>query len=153
SLAAQPVLESLHDRALVVGDVEMKKFLLRPLVADFLRRTRPEAIQITGDRLEKQAYALVVENGYDHHDRYHLLDAAWDTIAAALPRFLVGKNERLQTVCRALNNFLNFTGRWDEQLALSLDAEKRAVAAGDFDGAGWRAYNAGWIHYLRDQSA
>jgi tetratricopeptide (TPR) repeat protein len=28
----------------------------------------------------------------------------------------------------------------------------RAVAAGDFDRAGWRAYNAGYVHYQREQS-
>lgn len=151
-LAAQPVLESLHDRALVVGDVEMKKFLLRPLVADFLRRTRPEVIQITGDRLEKQAYALVVENGYKNHDRFPLLDTAWATVAASLPRFLAGENARLQTVCAALNTFLEFTGRWDELLALERDAESRAVSEGNFDKAGWRAYQVGWVHYLREQS-
>ncbi len=33
------------------------------------------------------------------------------------------------------------------------DAEGRAVAASDFWNAGWRAYQAGWIHYLRGQSA
>ena len=56
-------------------------------------------------------------------------------------------------MCDALATFLNFTGRWDEWLALSRDAEAKAVAAKDFSNAGWRAYHAGWIHYLRGQSA
>src|SRR5205807_7210514 len=41
----------------------------------------------------------------------------------------------------------------DEQLALSLDAEKRALAAGNYEKAGRRAYDSGWIHGLRGQAA
>jgi tetratricopeptide (TPR) repeat protein len=107
----------------------------------------------TGDRLENHAYALAVENGFDKHDHFPVLDAAWPTVAAALPRFLAGPNNRLQTVCDALGGFLNFTGHWDERLALSRDAEVKAVAAKDFRSTGWRAFQAGWIHYLRGQSA
>src|SRR5206468_2672898 len=43
-------------------------------------------------------------------------------------------------------------GRWDEWLALSRDAEKRAVATEDFYNAGWRAYVGGMLHFLRGQS-
>jgi tetratricopeptide (TPR) repeat protein len=56
-------------------------------------------------------------------------------------------------VCDALRFFLDFTGRWDERLALARDAESRAAAAGDFFNAGWKAYQIGWTHYLRGQSA
>ncbi|MFY9618918.1 MAG: DUF4062 domain-containing protein [Pyrinomonadaceae bacterium] len=146
-------LKSLINRSLVVPSDELKTFTLVPLVADFLRVKRPEVLRETGDRLEKHAFALIVENGYDNHDRFPVLDAAWPTVAAALPRFLAGDNGRLQTVCGALDNFLDFTGRWDECLALAHDGESRAVAAGDFDSAGWRAYQTGWIHRLRGQSA
>ena len=31
-------------------------------------------------------------------------------------------------------------------------AEAKAVAAGDHDNAGWRAYQAGWVHCLRQQA-
>lgn len=146
-------LKSLINRSLVVPSEELKTFTLVPLVADFLRVKKPEVLRETGHRLEKHAYALVMENGYQKHDRFFMLDAAWPTVAAALPRFLAGENRRLQGVCSALNNFLNFTGRWDERFALASDAESRAVAAGDFVEAGWRAYQVGWIHYLRGQSA
>ncbi|HEX8116051.1 MAG TPA: tetratricopeptide repeat protein, partial [Pyrinomonadaceae bacterium] len=49
--------------------------------------------------------------------------------------------------------FLNFTGRWDELLALSRDAGDKAVAAKNFRDAGWRAYDEGWVHNLRHQPA
>jgi tetratricopeptide (TPR) repeat protein len=95
---------------------------------------------------------LIVENGYGKHDRFPILDAAWSTVAPALPLFLAGSNDRLQTLCDALHNFLDFTGRWDEWLSLEQQAETKAVAAKDHDSAGWRAYNAGYVNYLRNKA-
>ena len=63
-----------------------------------------------------------------------------------------GENERLQHVYNALRTFLDFSGRWDEQLALVQQAEEKALATGDIYNAGWRAYDAGWIYYLRGQA-
>ena len=151
--SAETALRSLTNRSLVVPDTEESAFALVPMVADFLRRRKPGVVAETGDRLEKRAYALVMENGYRKFDNFPVLDAAWPTIAAALPRFLAGPNNRLQTVCDAFRYFLEFTGRLDEWFALSRDAEVRAVAAKDFLNAGRRAHEAGWIHYLRGQSA
>jgi hypothetical protein len=56
-----------------------------------------------------------------------MLDAEWDFISAALPRLLTGDNDHLQTNLRQLLNFSNFTGRWDEWLWLSEQAEARAL--------------------------
>jgi len=148
----ETALRSLAVRSLAVPDTETRAYILVSMVADFLRKKKPEVVAETGDRLEKQAYALVLENGYNEHDRFPVLDAAWPTVAAALPRFLTGPNDRLQFVYGALFQFLNFTGRWDESLALSRDAEARAVEAKDFSNAGGRAYQRGWVHYLRGQS-
>lgn len=149
----QRALNLLINRSLVVPSEELKTFTLVPLVADFLRVKKPEVLRETGDRLEKHAYALLLANGYQKHTLFPVLDAAWPTIAAALPRFLAGENRQFQTVFDALTFFLEFTGHWDEWLALARDAESRAVADGDFHKAGWRAYHAGWVHYLRGQSA
>jgi tetratricopeptide (TPR) repeat protein len=149
----ETALRSLANRSLVVPNTEETAFAFVPMVADFLRRRKPEVVAEAGDRLGKRAYALVVENGYQNYDNFPVLDAAWPTVAAALPLFLAGPNDRLQTVCGVLQHFLNFTGRWDERLALSRDAEAKAVASKDFLKAGWRAYQAGSIHSLRGQSA
>jgi len=146
-------LKSLINRSLVVPSEELKTFTLVPLVADFLRARKPDVLRETGDRLEKHAYAMVIENGYQKHDRFTILDTAWPTVAAALPRFVAGENERLQTVSEALFQPCNYSGRYDESLALNKDAESHAVAAGDFYSAGWSAYRAGWVHYLRGQSS
>jgi tetratricopeptide (TPR) repeat protein len=145
-------LRSLVNRSLVVPTEELKTFTLIPLVADFLRKKKPDAVMETGNQLEKSAYTVVVENGYANHDRFSVLDLAWPAVAAALPRFLAGPNDQLQRVCDALTHFLNFTGRYDESLALNNDAETRAVLAHDFLEAGWRAHQVGWIHFLRGQS-
>jgi tetratricopeptide (TPR) repeat protein len=90
--------------------------------------------------------------GDTNYEGFRTLDAEWELIAAALPRLLTGDNARLQTVCGTLFQFLNFTGRWDDLLWLSEQAEARALAAGDKENAGWRAYQAGWVYYLRSQA-
>lgn len=119
---------------------------------DFLRVHKPEVIATTGSRLEQRALALILENGYDNYERFPVLDAAWPGVAPALPLFLAGPNDRLQEVCYALTEFLDFTGRWDERLSLCQQAETRAVAAGDHANAGWRAYQTGRVNYLRSQA-
>lgn len=149
---AENALRSLANRSLVTPDEEERCFALVPLVGDFLRSHHPRVVAETGDRLEKRSYALIVENGYDKYDRFPVLDAAWPTVAPALPLLLTGANERLQTACAALQHFLDFTGRWDERLSLSVQAESRAMTFGDHDKAGWRASDAGWVHNLRGES-
>jgi tetratricopeptide (TPR) repeat protein len=124
----------------------------RRLPPDFLRKKKPEVVAETGDRLEKRAYALIIENGRENYDRFPALEAAWPGIAPALPLFLAGQNARLQTVCDALRAFLEFQGRWDEWLALCEKAEAKAVATADYDNAGWNAKDAGYIHSLRQQA-
>jgi tetratricopeptide (TPR) repeat protein len=150
--AAQGALSDLSSRALLLPDLEERNFALVPLVADFLRKKKPEIVAETGNRLEQRAYALIVENGYHKYDRFSVLDAAWPTMAPALTLFLAGLNPRLQTVCDALQDFLHFTGRWDEWLSLNQQAEARAVGAGELRNAGWRACHAGHIHNLRRQA-
>lgn len=150
--AAQGALSDLSTRALVLPDLEERNFALVPMVADFLRKKKPEVVSEVGNRLEERAYALIVENGYDDYTRFPVLNAAWPTVAPALPLILAGENLRLQTVCDALTDFLTFTGRWDEWLSLCQQAEAKAVAAGDLRNAGWRAYHAGMIQYFRKQA-
>jgi tetratricopeptide (TPR) repeat protein len=146
-------LRGLVNRSLIVPSEELQTFLLIPLVADFLRTRKPEAVEDAGDRVVKHAYALAIENGYRQYNRFPVLDGAWPIVAAALPRFLGGPAEQLQTMCDSLNHFLNFTGRWDERIAIASETEKKAVAVRNFVNAGWCAYQLGWVHFLRGQSA
>ena len=145
-------LRKLTVRSLAVPTDELKTFTLVPMVADFLRKKKPEVVAETGDRLEKRAYALITENGGNKHDRFPALEAAWPGIAPALALFLAGSNARLQNVCDALQNFLRFAGLWDQGIALCEKAEAKAVVVADHVGAGRRAYDAGYIHSLRKQA-
>jgi tetratricopeptide (TPR) repeat protein len=150
--ATDRALRSLVSRSLVVPADELTVFSLVPMIADFLRRKKPDVVAEAGDRLEQRAYALIIENGDQNYDRFPALEVAWPSIAAALERFLAGDNSRLQSVCVALQVFLEFQGRWDEWLALTEKAEVRAVAAADYESAGWRAYQAGCVYYLNQQA-
>lgn len=150
---ARTALEDLDDRALLVGDPSGEEFALPRLAATYIRRKRPELVVQTGSRLAERALALALENGGQKYERFPILEESWPMIAAALPAFLQGDNARLQKLCPTLDSFLEFSGRWDELLLLSLDAEARASAADDFYRAGWRAHRAGWTHYLRGQAA
>jgi tetratricopeptide (TPR) repeat protein len=150
---ALTALEDLADRALLVEDEASEHFYLPPLAATFLKRARPEAVAQTGNRLADHAYALASENGYRKYVCFPVLEDAWSHIEGALPHLFGGDNDRLQTVCQALTFFLDFSGRWDEQLALHQHGESRALAANDFFNAGWRAYWVGVTHYRRGQVA
>jgi tetratricopeptide (TPR) repeat protein len=151
--AAQAALEDLTDCALVVADENFAKFFLPRLAAEFLRRRKPQVIARAGENLTDQVFALVQENGYKEFERFPNRESEWERVAAALPLFVQGENRRLQTLCNALIDFMEFTGRWDEWLDLGQQTEAKAVAAQDFDRAGWRAYQTGWVYSLRGQSA
>ncbi len=153
--AAETALEDLTDRSILTSDLPAQTYFLPPLTAKFIRTRRPEAVTQTGDALTDRAYALALQYGGESEDyeKFPMLDAEWGFVSAALPRLLTGDNDRLQTVCAQLNRFFDFTGRWDDWLWLSTEVETRAIAANDKEKAGWRAYWAGWVHYLRNQPA
>lgn len=152
--SAETALEDLTDRSILVADFESRTFYLPPLTAKFIKIRRPEAVTQTGDALTQRAYALAMQYGGDtNYDGFRTLDAEWGLLAAALPRLLTGDNRRLQTVCNQLINFLNFTGRWDEEIWLHEQGEARALAADDKENAGRRAYDAGYTYCFRNQPA
>ena len=152
--AAETALEDLTDRSILTSDLSAQTYFLPPLTAKFIRARRPDAVTQTGDALTDRTYALVMQyGGQTKFDGFPTLDAEWDFISAALPRLLTSDNYRLQSVCDQLYYFLNFTGRWDERIWLFEQAEARAIAAGDKQNAGWRAYNAGYTYSLRNQPA
>jgi tetratricopeptide (TPR) repeat protein len=149
SKAAEIALDGLRDRALLVEDDVAGTWWFPPLAARFLRRARPEAVGASGDRLANWAYACAVENGYGWHSP--TLEEAWPQLVAAFPVLLAGDNTRLQAVCRALYNFLNCSGRWDDLVFLNAEAEAKAHLAKDFTNCFWRACDSGWCFYLRGQ--
>ncbi|MFZ4698829.1 MAG: tetratricopeptide repeat protein [Candidatus Methylumidiphilus sp.] len=150
--AALTALDDLRDRALLIEDETQATWFLPPLAARFLRLRRPEAVGAAGRRLEAEAYALATQQGGADNAPFTELEAAWPSVKAALPLLIAGDNARLQTVCNALDMFLNYTGRWDVWLKLSQDAEAKALSAGDNNKAGWRAFQAGWVYYLQGEA-
>jgi tetratricopeptide (TPR) repeat protein len=56
-------------------------------------------------------------------------------------------------MCAGLHRFLSYSGRWDELLALNIQAEQKAKAEGNFYSAGFRAYHQGGIYRVRYQPA
>ncbi len=150
--AALTALDDLRDRALLVEDDTTGTWFLPPLAVRFLRQRRPDAVGAAGQCLTRKAYALAVQHGYSKNAPFTELEAAWPTIQASLPLLIAGDNARLQKACNSLADFLDFTGRWDDWLSLSQEAEAKALAAGDYKNAGWRAYQAGWVHLLRGEA-
>jgi tetratricopeptide (TPR) repeat protein len=145
-------LRSLVNRSLAVPTDELTAFTLVPMVADFLRRKKPEMVKDIGDWLEKRACALIIENGFDQYHRYPVLEAAWPGIAPALALFVTGDSLHLHIIRNALSKFFQFEGLWDEWLAFSERAETRSLAIADYVTAGWHAYDAGIVHFLRQQT-
>lgn len=144
-------LRTLSNRSLVVPDQEEIEYNLVPMVADFLRHKRPEIIADAAQHLERHAHSLIVENGYEQHQCYAVIEASWPVVCAALPLYLIGPYDRLKVASDALFHFLNSSGRWDEAFFLEEQVEKKAVVAGDFLNAGWSTYFQGWIFYVRNQ--
>jgi tetratricopeptide (TPR) repeat protein len=152
--AAETALEDLTDRSILTSDLSAQTYFLPPLTAKFIRTRRPEAVTQTGDALTDHVYALAVQYGGEtNYEGFRTLDAEWEFIYAALPRLLTGENDRLQMLCDQLTFFFEFTGRWDNWLWLSEQAETRARAADDKEKAGWQAYRAGYAYFLRNQPA
>jgi len=153
--AAETTLEDLTDRSILVSNIESRTFYLPPLTAKFIKTRRPEAVTQTGDALTNRAYTLVMQygGGSDDYEKFPTLDAEWDFVSAALPRLLTGDNDILQTLCSQLFTFLHFTGRWDDWLWFSEQAEVRALASVDNEKAGWHAFRRGMIYSFRNQPA
>jgi tetratricopeptide (TPR) repeat protein len=51
-----------------------------------------------------------------------------------------------------LHQFLNFSGRWDEEILLNQMVEQNAIKENDNHGAGLSAFYIGYIHFVRKQA-
>jgi tetratricopeptide (TPR) repeat protein len=150
--AAETALEDLTDRSILTSDLPAQTYFLPPLTAKFIRTRRPEAVTQTGDALTNRAYALAMQyGGHTNYEGFRMLDTEWNFISASLPLLLTGDNDRLQTMSDQLFQFLHFTGKLDDLIWLSEQAEMRLLAANDKENAGWQAYRAGVGHHLRNQ--
>jgi tetratricopeptide (TPR) repeat protein len=150
--ATQTALEDLSDRSLVTADAESARFALLPLVRTFLRRARPEAVRCAADRLIDRTSSLVEKHSKDEDKGYSTFEASSAMITAALPVLMQGK-ELYDNLFQKLASFLRHSGRWDEMLALSSQAEANCVAANAWEDAGWHAYRAATVYEARKDIA
>jgi len=150
----ETAMEDLADRSVLISSPEVREFYLPPLTTHFIKTRRPEAVQQTGDKLADRAFALAMQyrGGGKNYEGFDAMDTEWLSIVSAIPSLLAGENKRLQSFSDALFQYFNFAGLWDEAIELNLQAEQKALVAKDNINAGWRAYQTGWIYYLRGQS-
>ncbi|MBI5054345.1 MAG: glycosyltransferase [Chloroflexi bacterium] len=113
----------------------------------------PAPIKLSDKQVMDQVYKLAQKYGGENYGGFGELESKWSLIESSLPLFLQGDSGRLQFVCGKLENFLSFSGRWDERLDLNLKAEERAIAKKDLYNAGWRAVGAGYVYQRRDEAA
>ena len=146
-----PVLDALVNRSLAVAD-QQGRFGLVPMVGEFAKKQFPEIARDSAARLAQHAWAVVSDNGFSTFHRFGALEASWPLVAASLPIVLSGPNDALQRTCDGLLHFLDFSGRWDECLALSLKAESVAVASRDYARAARRALDATYVSWLRNDA-
>ncbi|HEX2092600.1 MAG TPA: tetratricopeptide repeat protein [Longimicrobiaceae bacterium] len=148
-LQASAELEFLVNRSLAIDNVEGRYFIM-PLVADFLRRKKPEVIRETGRWIAELTHAFVRQKDdqeyYSEFERFPVLEEGWPKVEAGL-KLLQG--EQLQEACDALMGFLHCTGRWDESIELARRAEEEAKSRGKYWMAGWRACQVANLMFRR----
>jgi|GEM_PF-63870 len=110
-------------------------------------------VKLSDKQVIDQVYKLVQKYGGENYAGFGELESNWALIESSLPLFMQGDNKRLQHVCGKMENFLSFSGRWEERLKLNLKAEERAAAKKDLYNAGWRAVGAGYVHQRRADAA
>jgi tetratricopeptide (TPR) repeat protein len=149
-VVAEIALEDLSDRSILVSSIDLKKFFLPPLAAQFIRQHRPEIVETTGNMLANQTYELVKKHGGSENagEGYKILEDEWQYIEAAIP-ILSMDNGNLQFFRGSLEKFFRFSGKWEEGLALHQLSEQKALSDNDFYSSGWCALDQGWLYYYQ----
>jgi len=150
--AAETALEDLTDRSILTSDLSAQTYFLPPLTAKFIRTRRPEAVTQTGDALGNKALALALQHGYRNYEDFKILEHEWHFIEASWSRLSLTKPHQLRLLRDLLHQFLNFSGRWDEEILLNQMVEQNAIKENDNHGAGLSAFYIGYIHFVRKQS-
>ncbi|TEU13362.1 MAG: tetratricopeptide repeat protein [Anaerolineales bacterium] len=165
--ALETVLERLDALSLVNKELGEERYSLHPLTRAYVRDellADADAAGETGMRFARfwldyaKRYGGEGKESYKTYDR---LEAEWANLEAAANWLWEMAAVRGETVgdkdaarmlvdlAHALSRFLWFGGRWDERVQLSAWAYEAARALQDWSKAGWRAYQAAWIHCHR----
>jgi tetratricopeptide (TPR) repeat protein len=147
------IFDELGSRSILNSDTKSLVYYLPTVTSTFIRSKMPEDVSITGHRLANYVFRIAAEfDRQKDYSRIKELEHEWLAIAAALPFYFRDRNEDLQFLCEALEDFLKSSGRWDEWLWMLQNAEKKAHDSEDYYSAGMRAYDMARIHSYRGQS-
>jgi hypothetical protein len=145
-----------------------ERYALHPLTRNFVRDELLADAQIsreTGMRFCEHWVAYAQRYGGDgkgSYKTYDRLEAEWANLNAAAEWLWqtgavqgeeVGDEHaarRLSDLASALRRFFWFGGRWDEFVKVSSYAYEGMSALKEWSKAGWHAYDAAWIFYIRD---
>jgi tetratricopeptide (TPR) repeat protein len=151
--AAETALEDLVDRSILIANNESNEFFLPPLPVHFIRSRHPKTVNKTGDRLIDYAYAVVLQNGGNtNYEGFRIIEVEWVSIAAALQIISRSKKLHISEMCNKLYFFLIFSGRLDELLWISNQAEVEALAEKNLRQAGGHAIKSGIVCLQRNQA-
>ncbi|PYS92317.1 MAG: NB-ARC domain-containing protein [Acidobacteria bacterium] len=164
-------LETTIDRLSALSLVDVlaneDRYALHPLTRNFVRDELLADAQIaraTGRRFAEywmtyaHRFGNWAEESYKFFDRLEAewmnLDASaeWLWQTAAIRDGDVGDKDaarRLDDLANGLNQFLWFSGHWEERVQLSARAYEAMRALNEWSQAGRRAYDVAWIHYHR----
>jgi hypothetical protein len=166
-------LETTIDRLSALSLVNVlageERYALHPLTRNFVRDELLADEQITrimGMSFAGYWTAYAQRHGGTadkNYKTFNLIEAEWSNLnslvewlwqAVDRPAEMSDKdaartlNNLAVSLCSA-NGPLFFLGLWDQVLNLSVRAYKAMLTLGSFNEAGWRAYQATWIHYHR----
>lgn len=162
----ETTLDRLCRSALVDALIGEERYALHPLTRSFIRTellSDEETYGRSGVRFAQYWLRFAQEFGgstKDSYKTYPLLETEWPNLQSATELlwqiFTLGKlsvkEEALRLYCefaRSLGQFLSFTGRWDERLAINLRIYEAMEQLQKWGAAGEAAYHVAWIYYSR----
>ncbi len=150
-----------------------ERYGLHPLTRAYVSVALRETTTSSTPKLEPTAQRQALRYWVDYAQKYggrsqnyktfDKLEAEWQNLEgvantlrelSGIPGSLQDREaaQMLIDLQRALRNFLNFRGYWDERIRLSEWCYQVAEALGKWSYAGWGAYDVAWVHYLRGET-
>ncbi len=164
-------LERLISRSLV-NDLENETYALHPITRSYVRATLEQPADASGNvRLDPAALRRALrywvdfakQYGAKNHETYDRLEATWisletaarDLHALALDGAALRDREAaamLNELVRALRDFTNTRGLWDERIDLNGLAYAAMICIQNWRAAGWRAYDQAFTYHHRGET-
>src|SRR5205085_8793813 len=166
--ALETTIDRLSALSLVDVLISEDRYALHPLTRNFVRDELLADAQIaheTGMRFAEYWVTYAERYGGDSKESYKTYDrleaewmnlnavAEWLWQTAAIQGEVIGDKDaarRLNSLADALDQFLLFSGRWEERVQLSARVYGAMGTLNEWSEAGWRAYRVAWIQLNRD---